>query len=66
MSYEIVSNIADVSSSSSCWLNNADLHISSNIFTTTVAANNEKSFKRKLTSENEENEGESRTTLAKN
>jgi len=65
MTYEIVSNIVDLPSNTSYWLNNGDFKYNSNTSTTTVAADNEQSFKRKF-SENEENEDESKTTLAKN
>ncbi len=65
MAYEVVSNIVDLPSNTSYWLNNSDFKNNSNISTTTVAADNEKSFKRKL-SENEENEDESKTALPKN
>ena len=57
MSYEIVSNVANLPSNSLYWLNSLDLKDCSNISTTTIAAANEKSFKRKLI-ENEENKGD--------
>jgi hypothetical protein len=65
MTYKIVSNVADMPSNSSYWLNNGDFKINSNTSTTTVAADNEKSLKRKF-SENEENEDEAKTTLTRN
>jgi hypothetical protein len=57
-SYKIVCNVVDLPSNTSYWLN--DFKINSNTSTTTVTGHNEKSFKRKL-SENEENEDESKT-----
>jgi len=68
MTHEVVSNIVDLPSNTSYWLNNGDFKNNSNTSTTTVAEDNEKSFKRKLSEneENEENEDEPKTTLAKN
>ncbi|CAF0981507.1 unnamed protein product [Rotaria sp. Silwood1] len=57
MPYEIVSNVANLPSNSSYWLNSGDLKNCSNTTTTTIAAANEKSTKRKMI-ENEENEGD--------
>ncbi|CAF1024630.1 unnamed protein product [Rotaria sordida] len=57
MPYEIVSNVAKLPSNSSYWLNSGDLKNCSNTSTTTIAAADEKSSKRKL-DENEENEGD--------
>ncbi|CAM2718317.1 unnamed protein product [Rotaria socialis] len=56
MSYEIAAHVGYLSSNSSYWLNSLDLKNCSNTPTTTTDAAKEKSFKRKLI-ENEENEG---------
>jgi hypothetical protein len=65
MTYEIVSDITDLPSNSSYWLNDYTLKNKSNNIAT-VTAERVKLLKRKLMDENEENEMEPKTTLAKN